>query len=285
MEIDGRQIISWLTKSSEPERQPLIGATYSDSDTEWRIEALQPDKLLVREYPFDASCRVISRPLPSFSDGAFFFDDAVGDQIMQLVQDAMTTQERRIESAKSHLSALGFPLIDLGGDLAILNVSDALALWENEREIPAGEVRSRLYEIFKRSASLQRLGARYFEGWVKQKEGHTTPRSFDAHLRLCWATLCRHSGKPESALLATDVVDVPSDQFPIRGPVLAELCTVRAATLMDLAEQKAGSRGDCLAKARLALNKANAASEGDSDYVRNAYMRLKKLESDTSITH
>jgi len=48
MEIDGRQIIAWLAKSSEPERQSLIGATYSDSDTEWRVEALQPDKLLGR---------------------------------------------------------------------------------------------------------------------------------------------------------------------------------------------------------------------------------------------
>jgi len=54
---------------------------------------------------------------------------------------------------------------------------------------------------------------------------------------------------------------------------------------MDLAEQKAGSRGVCLAKARLALNKANAASEGDSEHVRNAYMRLKKLENDSSINH
>ena len=222
---------------------------------------------------------MIPRPLPLFFDGAFFFDDTAGDQIMRLVQDAMTPQERRIETAKSHLSTLGFPLIDLGGDPAILSVSDALSLWEKEREIPAGEVRSRLYEIFKRTVSLQRLGARYFEGWVKQKEGQTTPRSFDAHLRLCWATLCRHSGKPELALLATDVVDLPSGQFPVCGPVFSELCTVRAATLMDLAEQKAGSRGGHLAKARLALNKANAVAEGDSEYVRNAYMRLKKLEA------
>lgn len=82
-----------------------------------------------------------------------------------------------------------------------------------------------------------------------------------------------------SSLLASDVVDLPSTQFSVRGPLLAELCTVRAATMMDLAERKASSRGEYLAKARSALNKANALAEGDSDYVRNAYMRLKKLES------
>lgn len=34
MEIDGRQIVAWLAKASEPERQSLIGSTYSDSDSE-----------------------------------------------------------------------------------------------------------------------------------------------------------------------------------------------------------------------------------------------------------
>lgn len=279
MEIDGRQIVAWLAKASEPERQSLIGSTYSDSDSEWRVEVLQPGKLLVREYPFDTSCRVIQRPLLLFSDGAFFFEGIVGEQIMESVHASMTTQERRIEMAKSYLSALGFPLVDLGGDPAILSVFDALSLWEKEKAIPASEVRSRLYEIFKRTVSLQRLGARFFERWVKHKEEQTTPTNYDAHLRLCWATLCRHSGKPELSLLASDVVDLPSTQFPARGPVLAELCTVRAATMMDLAEQKASSREEYLAKARNSLNKANALAEDDSDYVRNAYMRLKKLES------
>lgn len=279
MEIDGRQIVAWLAKAAEPERQSLIGSTYSDSDSEWRIEALQSGKLLVREYPFDASCRVMLRPQSLFSDGAFFFDAAAGEQVMGLVQTTMTTQERRIEAAKSYLSALGFPLADLGGDPAILGVFDALSRWEKEREVPAGEARSRLYEIFKRTVSLQRLGGRFFEDWVKHKEGQTTPTNYDAHLRLCLATLCRHSGKPESSLLASDVVDLPSTHFSVRGPLLAELCTVRAATMMDLAEQKASSRGEYLAKARSALNKANALAEGDSHYVRNAYMRLKKLES------
>lgn len=283
MEIDGRQIIAWLAKVSEPERHTLIGATYSDSDSEWRIEGVQSGKLLVREYPFEASSRLIPRPLPLFSDGSFFFDGDAGEQIMSLVQEAMTPQERRIEAAKIHLSTLGFPLLELGGDPATLSVSDALSLWEKERRIPTGEVRSRLYEIFRRTVSLQRLGARFFEGWVKQNEGRSSPPAYDAHLRLCWATLCRHSSRPEAALLATDVVDLPSSQFPVRGPVFAELCTVRAATLMDLAEQKAGSRRDLLAKARMALNKANAASEGDSDYVRNAYVRLKKLEAGSLI--
>ncbi|MDQ5915694.1 MAG: hypothetical protein QG584_1586 [Pseudomonadota bacterium] len=279
MEIDGRQIVAWLAKASEPERQALIGATYSDSDSEWRIEALQPGKLLVKEYPFDTSCRMILRPLPLFSDGAFFFEEGVGEQVMESVQTSMTTQELRIETAKSYLSSLGFPLVDLGGDTAMLSVFDALSLWEKEKAIPAGEVRSRLYEIFKRTVSLQRLGSRFFERWVKHKEGQTTPMNYDAQLRLCWATLCRHSGRPESSLLATDVVDLPSNQFPVRGPLLAELCTVRAATMMDMAEQKASSREDYLAKARSTLNKANALAEGNSDYVRNAYMRLKKLES------
>lgn len=279
MEIDGRQIIAWLAKASEPERRSLIGSTYSDSDSEWRVEALQPDKLLIREYPFDASCQVIPRPLTLFSDGAFFFEEGVGEQVMESVQASMTTQERRIETAKSYLSSLGFPLVDLGGDPAILSVFDALSLWEKEKTIPAGEVQSRIYEIFKRTVSLQRLGSRFFERWVKHKEGQTTPTNYDAQLRLCWATLCRHSGKPESSLLASDVVDLPSAQFPVRGHLLAELCTVRAATMMDLAEQKASSREDYLAKARSTLNKANALAKGDSDYVRNAYMRLKMLES------
>lgn len=279
MEIDGRQIIAWLAKAYEPERQFLIGSSYSDSDSEWRIEGVQPDKLLVREYPYAASCRVILRPLPLFSNGVFFFDATAGEQVMSLVQATMTTQERRIETAKSYLSTLGFPLVDLGGDPAILSAFDALSLWEKEREIPVGEVRSRLYEIFKRTASLQRLGGRFFENWAKQKEGQTTPANYDAHLRLCWATLYRHANKLESSLLASDVVDLPSAQFPVRGPVLAELCTVRAATMMDLAEQNTSSRGEYLAKARSTLNKANTLTEGNSDYVRNTYMRLKKLES------
>lgn len=279
MEIDGRQIIAWLAKASELERQSLIGSSYSDSHSEWRVEAVQPEKLQVREYPFDASCRMTLRALPLFSDGAFFFDAAAGEQVMRLVQATMSMQELRIETAKSYLSALGFPLVDLGGDPAILSVFDALSRWEKKREIPASEVRSRLYEIFKRTASLQRIGGRLFEDWAKQQEEQTTRRSFDAHLRLCWATLSRHAGKPESALLASDVVDLPSAEFPIRGPVLAELCTVRAATMMDLAEQKSSSRSAYLAKARSALNKANALAEGNSDYVRSAYMRLKKLDS------
>jgi hypothetical protein len=281
MEIDGKQIIAWFAKAPEPEHRRLVGATYSDADSEWRVEDVQPGKLVVREYPFEAASRLIPRPLPLFSDGSFFFDGDAGKQIMGSIQEAMTPQERRIEAAKSHLSGLGFPLFDLGGDPAILNVSDALRPWEKERKIPAGEDRFRVYEIFKRAPSLQRIGARLFEAWVKESEGRSSPPAYDAGLRICWASLCRYANKFETALLATDVVNLPSNRFPVRGQVFAELCTVRAATLMDLAEHKSAGRADCLAKARQALNKANATSERDSDFVRNAYMRLKKLDADS----
>lgn len=145
MEIDGRQMVAWLAKASEPERQALIGATYSDSDSEWRIEELQPSKLLAREYPFDTSSRVTARPLPLFADGAFVFEGVVGEHVMESVQAAMTTHECRIETAKSYLlSALGFPLVDLGGDPAILSAFDALLRMErlvvftgiHRREVP-----------------------------------------------------------------------------------------------------------------------------------------------------
>lgn len=67
------------------------------------MEALQSGKLLVREYPFEASSRVILRPQSLSSDGAFFFGARVGEQGMGIVLASMNTQGRRIEAAKSYL--------------------------------------------------------------------------------------------------------------------------------------------------------------------------------------
>jgi hypothetical protein len=47
---------------------------------------------------------------------------------------------------------------------------------------------------------------------------------------------------------------------------------------MDLAELQTSKRNDLLKEARLKLNRANAISVGDSEFIREAYQRLKSLD-------
>ena len=78
---------------------------------------------------------------------------------------------------------------------------------------------------------------------------------------------------------ASDIVDLPRNRLNGSNSTMSVLCTTRAATLMDAAENKPGRRTELLRAARLTLNKANATSGEDSEEIMVAYKRLKKLDS------
>lgn len=277
IELDGSYVISWLERAGEIDRQLMIGASYADDESEWRIEQCDPKRLFVRAHPFRDSHPLLPRHLDFFSSGTFFFDCSTGEQIQRLAQESLTPAESKIIRAKEFLSSKNFHLRDFGGDSPMLQMYEVIQAWDDKQYIPEGQAMLEIYEIFKKTTELQRQGVRYLSAWMETKECNGV---YEPYLRWGLATLLRHTGQADKALTITEVVELPNSRFPFSGEIVAKLCTVRAGVLCDLAEKATERRAHYVRSARLTANKANANSKGDSTYVREVYRRIKQLDDE-----
>jgi hypothetical protein len=279
MEIDGQYVAKWLVSANESERNLVLGSTFSD-DYEWRIEQCDAALLVLREYPFTPQDRLVPRHVSTLNDGTFFFEEIVGLKIQHLINQSLLPHETELVQARDYLRARDFMLSEMGGNANVLKMCAAIRSWDEERSIPEGQAIADVYEIFKLSNSLGRIGARYLSDWLDQKERRTDSFEYDAWGRIRLAKLLRNTGQLNRAITATDVVELPYNHFPFSGLVMAILCTVRAATFLDLADNahSMDKKKDFTRRARLSANKANANSQGDNLYIREVYQRINHIE-------
>lgn len=276
IEFDGAEIVRWTSRATEEELALLENAEYSDADDIWIIKSAKPSGLAVVK---DGQFQQMLRPYGFFRSGAFFLNDEIGCQVRQNINDTLSQGDKNIVEANMYLGARGFFVSELGGDGNVLLLANAIRNFDQKGEIPNSDDWERIHELLTHSkTSIMKCGAKFISEWIIHSEKHNEGL-FDVFRRVLLATLYRHSGQLDKALDASDIVDLPRNRLNGSNSTMSVLCTTRAATLMDVAENKPGRRTELLRAARLTLNKANAMSGEDSEEIMAAYKRLKKLDS------
>ena len=274
-QFDGRGVVRWLDSATHEKRSILINAEYSDDDDIWTVRGVTVFTLLVCK---DGEAKTIPRPFTFFSQGTFFLEAEAGLLLSTEITDSMSAAELRISQAKDFLSERGFPVSELGGDTVALLFADVISVFHSQSILPTEDQWDRINEVLKSgSKSLMKLGAKHISLWLKAAEDKREGR-IDLYRRVSLASLYRHAGQFDQALEICEAADISVSQLDGGPSNLSALLTTRAATLMDLAELHTSKRNDLLKDARLKLNRANAISSGNSDFVREAYQRLKSLE-------
>ena len=276
IEFDGAEIVRWTSRATGDELTLLESAEYSDSDDIWIIKSATQSGLSVVK---DGQFQQVLRPYGFFRSGTFFLSDDLGCQVRQKINGTLSQGDKNIVEANMYLGDRGFFVAELGGDRNVLLLANAIRNFDQKGKILNGDDWERIHELLTNSkTSIMKCGAKFISEWIihseKQNEG-----LFDVFRRVLLATLYRHSGQLDKALEASDIVDLPRNRLNGSNSTMSALCTTRAATLMDVAENKPGRRTELLLAARLTLNKANAMSGDDSEEIMAAYKRLKKLDS------
>lgn len=279
IEFDGAEIVRWTSQATDEDLELLENAEYSDADDIWVIKSAKSSGLTVGKDGKDGKFQQVLRPYRFFRSGAFFLNDEIGCQVSQKINDALSLGDKNIVEANMYLGACGFFVSELGGDGNILLLANAIREFEQKNKIPNSDDWDRIHELLTHSkASVMKCGVKFISEWIihfeKQNEG-----LFEVYRRVLLATLYRNSGLLDKALEASDIVDLPRNRLNGSSSTMSVLCTTRAATLMDAAENKSAHRTELLLAARLTLNKANAMSGNDSEEIMMAYKRLKKLDS------
>jgi hypothetical protein len=277
VQIDGIEVARWAEKAREDDLRLLMGTEYSDTDSEWTINDADTVGILISK---KNQPEPVLRPYSFFSQGTFFVKEEISAQLSQLIEASMTTGDRIIDAAKNHLRGLGFAVSQLGGDSATLLISNTIKNFQEHKVVPNDDQWGQIHEIFStRSTEMMTLSTQFIAKWIEQSEKENKGR-FDIYRRVLLAYLYRHTSKLDKALEVSAIVELPRNRLLGTDASISVLCTTRAAALMDCAEKKLPGAMDLLRTARLTLNKANAMSASNSDEIRNAYKRLKKLESE-----
>lgn len=274
-QFDGCEVVRWLGAATLEKRGVLLNAEYADDDDIWTVNGISASTLVVCR---DGEAKNISRPYDFFSQGTFFLEVEAGRILSAEITGSMSAAELRINRAKDFLSEQGFPISELGGDTVALLFSEVITAFQSQDVLPAEDQWDRITDVLKSgSKSLMKLGAKHVSLWLKTAESRKEGR-IDLYRRVSLAALYRHAGQFDQALEVCEAADLPVPQLDGGATSLSALLTTRAATLMDLAELQHSNRSDLLKEARLKLNRANAISGGDSEFIREAYQRLKSLD-------
>lgn len=276
LQLDGDDVAHWASKASKEDLVLLENAEYSNADDIFVVRGAGQTGLSIAK---DGQSQPVLRPYSFFYSGTFFLSDELGTLIAELIKGSMSIFQKRIVDANEYLSVHGFAVTELGGDTIAIFISDTIRNFEKLGLSPNDVQWSRIHDILTNgSTSVMRCGAKYVAKWIDHSERINGGR-LDFYRRVLLAVLYRHTGQLDQALQVISVVDSPQHINAAGGKSsMSVLCTIRAATLMDLAQLQPANRTDLLIKARQSLNKANALSGSDSDEIRETYCRLKRLE-------
>lgn len=275
IQIDGINIVRWVVDASPDDLSLLVLAEYSDKEDILVIRAAKHSGLTVVKI---GSSGEIIRPINSFKTGTFFFGSDNGERIRNLISNSLSPSDKRVIEANNYLLAHGFLVSELGGDSPSLILADAIKNFEEHEEVPDGDNWNNIHALLiGRPIAVQRCAVKYISTWICHLE-NKKPEGFDVYKRVLLATLLRHSGQLDKSLEVSRIVELPHRRLLGTNSSISVLCTVRAATLMDIAEAQPNKMADLLKQTRLILNKANAMSGGDHIEILNTYQRLNKLE-------
>jgi hypothetical protein len=275
IQLDGDIVARWASLAITEYLGLLTGAEYSDADDIWIVQGVQNASLTISN---EGDSKSVLRAFSFFKSGTFFLSDESGMRIEELINQSLSPSDKMIVSAKEYLGGCGFSISELGGDSHVLLMADAIRNFEVHSEIPDGDNWSRIHDILSNgSTSLMRCGAKFVTKWIDQSE-KLAEGQFDVYRRVLLSVLYRHSGQLDKALKVSEIVELPRGKLNGGVSTIAVLCTTRAGTMMDLAENQPANKAELLKHTRLTLNKAYAMSGGEAEEIRGAYMRLKSLE-------
>lgn len=282
VEIEGERVVPWGKVAPLNDLELLANAEYADAEAEYVLRQIDNSGVTISARNEKPEFR---RNWQFFCDGTFFLDHEKGIQLLQKIEDALSPVAKEILDAKEYLRRYGIITSELGGDLVVRKVYEILRRWDQRKDVPEGSDWQYMIDIFTDGSSqLRNKGTSLVRSWIDHIEHNnsiTSDGKYDIYRRVGLAALYRHSGQLHKALTVSEIVELPMNKLR-DGKGVSVLCTTRAATFMDMADLKPQQREVFLKSARLTLDKANAMSGGESEFVREAYRRLKRLEADAN---
>lgn len=279
IEIDGAEVSRWAAKAGEAEMAQLIGSEYSDADDIWKVEVADSSGLTVVS---EGTSRRQKRTFEFFLRGSFFFqNDCAGKSVKDLIVGSLSEFDNAILDARNLVARYGFLISELGGDTYVMRLATVIRNYEGHDQVPNDDEWTEIHQILSQGQkqSVMRAGAKLVDMLLQKAEAGLNG-GFDIFRRVSLAFLYRHTSQLEKALAVSEVVAQPRAVLVGGNRSIAVLCTTRAAALLDVAErlQNPIQKQAQIQQARLAVNRANAIGQGDSEEIMLVYMRIKKLE-------
>lgn len=270
--IDGTRFLPWVSKATPANLALLNKAEYSDSDNIYVVIDADQHGICIS---LKDEHKPIRKHWDFFKDGTFFLEGRAGTEITQLIEGSLSARDRQANFARTVLNKFNIPARELD-DGTVINIAELLRRWDRAREVPEGSDWNLIYDVAKAgSKESRRAWIKLLTAWIENAE--KMQGKADVYRRTSIAYLFRDGGDLDKALEASGIVEHPYPKLTDNGKSLAVLCTIRAATFMDLFECRRES--ELLRDARLTLNKARACG-GASSEVSMAFKRLDKLERD-----
>ena len=189
-------------------------------------------------------------------------------ELLNLIKQSTPEAERIIHNLDLQIKKLGCPV-----NLKDTKIDEKklLVKLHNPDWIPSPFERSKIYQVAQKSGKYA-WWTPYFDRWLKHVESNGMP---EPRGRLHLAYLFRHSGRLQSAISVTNVVEFSRHHFHCPDEYMSLLCTLRGATFLDIFDLH--NDADILKITRKTLNKAYAIKQVEE--VRQVYRRLSKAES------
>ena len=192
-------------------------------------------------------------------------------ELRDLIDGTKSEFSKRTQAIDSSLGSMGYPLRLCKASLVqkefICNVL-------TRKNTPSKYDRSKIFDIAKAPQlenKIMRWYVPFFSKWLQDIEGQNLP---EPEGRMHLAYLYRHTGNYLRALKVTNVTEFGQQRFPCPPRMLGVLCTIRAATFLDIYELHWDPK--LLKVARKTNGKAWAMEKGS--HVILVYKRLEKFE-------
>ena len=179
--------------------------------------------------------------------------------------------ENRKEAVHNKLATMGYPL-----DLckASLEEKEFIIGVLTRKSSPSKYDRTKIFDVAKDpqvDLKIMRWYVSFFSKWLQDIEWKNFP---EPEGRMHLAYLYRHTADYLRVLKVTNVTEFGQQRFPCASGMLAVLCTIRAATLLDVYELHWDP--ELLKIARKTIGKAWAMTK--SEHASLVYKRLEKFE-------
>ena len=259
--ITGKQAIEVLAKFADKKDIILSAQLYDGNDDGIAEEISKFDKQNIvtskKNYPIS----VLNNP-----DFELIIIEP-SDEILKILKEIKSPYERLLEDVNERITNYGLPINALSMELEnkkeILNILDL-------KKPPSKKEISTFFELIKNLENLHWC-LKFFKEWQIALEQNE--KSFPEG-RYFLTFLFRKCSFFEQAIKTSNVVEFDKSRFQCNPSLLAVICTIRAATFLDIFEYH--NDGELLKFARLTLNKAYRNNQ--SKETSNVYKRLDKIE-------
>jgi hypothetical protein len=282
IEISGKDLLSLLKRATLTELNALKDAEFADESDIWTLKNIDSTTVTLTD-PSTGELR--SRPIETLAEGSLYVSNQdLAERILEAIENSRTKTDKALMSAREKLERHGFFPSDLGSDGYLLRIAFCIEAHESGISITPeewGEFHEIVTEPEKQS--VMRPASKLAHSMLELKESSIAGKA-DLFRRVTVAYLYRHTGRPSLALKICEAIDQSASTRIGSRTNLAVLSVLRGSSFLDLAEieHDPTKKQELLARARKALDRANATATIDTEHCMKGYQRLRKIETEAA---